>query len=104
MKYVTVFDTLRQNQVTIIRNLFEANQINFRILDEATDSAIPVGVRVQVIENQVLQAKNILKENGFYGTPEPEPDSALNYRFLWYLLFALILIVIISALINWYLF
>lgn len=104
MKYVTVFDTQRQNHVTIIRNLFEANQINFRILDEATNSAIPVGVRVQVIENQVLQAKNILKENGFYGTPEPEPDSALNYRFLWYLLFALILIVIISALINWYLF
>ena len=104
MKYITIFDTPRQNQVAIIRNLFEANQIKFRVLDEATNTAIPVGVRVQVIEDQVLTAKNILKENGFYGTPEPEPDSALNYRFLWYLLLALILIIVISAIINWYLF
>lgn len=104
MKYITIFDTPRQNQIAIIRHLFEENQIKFRILDEATNTAIPVGVRVQVVENQVLRAKNILKENGFYGTPEPEANSALNYRFFWYLFLALLLIIIISGLINWCLF
>jgi hypothetical protein len=104
MKYITIFDTPKQNQVTIISHLFKENQIDYRILNEATNNAIPVGKSVQVMDNQVEKAKNILKENGFYGTLEPKPTSEVNYRFLWYLFFALLLIVVISALINWYLF
>lgn len=100
MKYITVFDAPHQNQVTIIRNLFEQNQLDFRILEESTNSAVPVGAKIQVEERDVERAKKILKENGFLGTPVPEPRSRLNVRFLWYLLLALILIVVISVLVN----
>lgn len=100
MKYVTIYDTPQQNRVTIIRHLFTEHQLDFRIFDESTNSAIPVGVRVQVREDQVERARNILRDNGFLGTPMPRPQDNENKRFWIFLLFALLAVIIVSFFIN----
>ena len=101
MKYITVFDTPQQNQITIIRHLFEQHQIDFRIFDESTNAAIPVGVTVQVEENQVEKARSLLKENGFMGTPTPGPEGSENKNYWIFLVVALLAIIAVSILVNW---
>ena len=102
MEYTTVFTTLQQNQVVIIRHLFKEHGLDFRILDQPVDNAIPAGVRVQVVHTQVGKAKEVLKENGFFGTPEPKPEGKIMRRFWLYLVLGLFLLIIISILLNWY--
>lgn len=100
MKYVTIYHARRPNQAFIIKSLFEEHNLNFRILEESTNSAIPEGKRVQVVEEQLKKAKDILKQNGFLGTPEPEPGTGQNKRY-WVILFlALLLVILFSILIN----
>ena len=101
MEYTTIFTTLQQNQVVIIRHLFKEYGLDFRVLDQSVDNAIPAGVRVQVVHNQVGKAKETLKENGFFGTPEPKPEGKIMRRFWLYLLLGLLVLIIVSVLLNW---
>lgn len=100
MEYVTIYHARRPNHAVIIKNLFEDHNLKFRILEETTNSAIPVGKRVQVLEDQVEKAKDILKQNGFLGTPEPEPESGQNKKYWIILVLALFLVILFSILIN----
>lgn len=104
MNYVTVWETPRQNQLIILKSIFEQNNIKYRFLDEGTNTNFPVGVRVQVQESQAREARKLLEENGFVGTLEPRPDSGIATSFWWYLFLALLVIIIVSALVNWYMF
>lgn len=100
MNYITIYHARRQNEVVIIKYLFEEDNITFRILKESPGSAVPIGVRIQVDENQITKANKILKNNGFLGNLQPESDSKSVQQFWWYLLLALILIIIFSIFIN----
>lgn len=100
MSYFTIYTTSRQTKIIILKQLFEEHRVDYRVLKEPKNSAVPVGFRVQVTEKHGERAKNILKNHGFLGTPEPAPDSHMLSRFWIYLSMALFLIVIISILIK----
>lgn len=100
MKYETIYQTLHDSRILIIRQLFEEHKIKFRILNEATNNAIPVGKRVQVPADQIGRAKDVLKQHGFLGTPRPEPGTGENKRYWLFLVLALLLVILFSILIN----
>ncbi len=100
MKYITIYHARRQNETVIIKYLFDEENITYRILKESPKSAVPIGLRVQVDENQVIKAAKILKNNGFLGDLQPESDSKSVQQFWFYLLLALILIILFSIFIN----
>lgn len=100
MGYFTIYNTSRQNKVLILKQLFEEHQIDYRVLKDIQNSAVPVGYKIQVIEEQGERAKNILKEHGFLRIPEPAPDSHMLSKFWIYLTMALFLIIVISVIIK----
>lgn len=71
MKFVTIYNTTHSTEISIIRNLFEDNDIHYLMPDIATDSAYGIaglgitGMRVQVPEDQKEQALAVLKASGF---------------------------------------
>ena len=71
MRLVTIFNTTHTSEISIIRNLFEDNDIQFIAPDMATDSALGIaglgitGMRVQVPQDQQEKALAVLKAHGF---------------------------------------
>ncbi len=71
MNFITVFNSNQSFQISIVRNLFDREKINYRIPDEFMDSAAGIGglgingMHVQVLEEDVVRAKVILKDAGF---------------------------------------
>ena len=62
MNFITVYNSNQSFQIAIVKNLFDNENINYRIPDEFLDSAAGIGglgitgMRVQVIE-----------EDGYFG-------------------------------------
>ena len=73
MQYITVYSTLDTGEISIIRNLFDQQEIKYEILGEATSSSAGIaasgisGMRVQVREKDSDRAKEILTAAGFLG-------------------------------------
>ncbi|WP_010227583.1 putative signal transducing protein [Gillisia marina] len=71
MNFITVFNSNQSFQISIVKNLFDREKINYRIPDEFMDSAAGIGglgingMHVQVLEEDVMRAKVILKDAGF---------------------------------------
>lgn len=71
MKFVTIYNTIHSNEISIIRNLLEEHKIHYVMPDMATDSATGLaglgitGMRVQVPEDQQEKAIALLKDRGF---------------------------------------
>lgn len=71
MKYTTIYETLHSHEISMIRNLFEENEIHYQMPDEMTNTSYGIaalginGMRVQVLEEQKEEALSILKERGF---------------------------------------
>ncbi|WP_424492491.1 DUF2007 domain-containing protein [Salinimicrobium sp. GXAS 041] len=71
MKFITIYNTIHANEVSIISNILEENNIDFHTPDEATNSAAGIGglgmagMRVMVPENQIEEALAVLKDRGF---------------------------------------
>ncbi len=71
MNFITVFNSNQSFQISIVKNLFDREKINYRIPDEFMDSAAGIGglgingMHVQVLEEDVVRAKVILKDAGF---------------------------------------
>lgn len=103
MNYVTIYNTRNESEVVVIEQLFRQRQIEYRIINEPANNPVLEGKKVQVRDGQVDRAKGILKENGILGAPKPEPDSKETTRFWWFLLVALLAVILVSVLINWFL-
>lgn len=71
MKYATIFNSVHLWEISIIRNLLEENNIDYKTPDEATNSATGIaglgirGMRVLVPEEQRERAISILRDRGF---------------------------------------
>lgn len=71
MKYITIYTTINHWEISIIKNLFDEQEINYVIPEEVTSgsSGLAVfgmsGVRVQVLEHQRDKACALLKDRGF---------------------------------------
>jgi len=67
MNFVTIFNTPQTFKIAIIRNLFDMENIQYRIFDEFTNNAAGIaglginGIRVQVIEEDLHRAQRILE-------------------------------------------
>lgn len=70
MNFITILNTPEAFKIGIIRNLFDTENIQYRIFDEFTNNAAGIGglgingIRLQVKEEDVLRAQNILNEAG----------------------------------------
>lgn len=100
MAYTTIYETSKQNEVILLRNIFEKNNVRYKILDESTNTNFPVGVRVQVHQNDVPRAEGLLIENGFLQDKATGPRSVSSSKvWLWFAI-AIICLVVAAFLIN----
>lgn len=102
MQYTTIWETRQQNQLFLLKNIFEQNKIDYRFLDENSNTNFAMAVRVQVAHGQEEKAGALLRENGFIEDPSPNGSRVAPFRFWIWLFIALLIIVIAAFLINWY--
>lgn len=102
MSYTTVYESADRSEINIIRNLFEQEELDFRVFDESTNDTLPLGVRIQVADEQLENAMAILNQNGFLGETENQPQAVSKTRFWIYLFLALLFVIIVAILINWF--
>lgn len=101
MEYTTIWETRQQNQLFLLRNIFEQNNIDYRFLDENTNTNFANGVRVQVARGQEEKAGALLRENGLLQDPSPEAEQVSQTKFWTWLFIALLIIIVAAILINW---
>ncbi|MCC8359261.1 putative signal transducing protein [Salinimicrobium sediminilitoris] len=102
MAFITVYQTAQQNQLMLLRNIFEQNNLRYRILDESSNTNFAIGARVQVHENDMKRAEVLLRDNGFLQEPGPgKSDVSMSQFWLWFVL-AMICLVVAAFLINFW--
>ncbi|MBZ9729614.1 DUF2007 domain-containing protein [Salegentibacter sp. JZCK2] len=73
MKYIDVFRTSDRNEHSIIKNLFDEENLDYRSYGEATDNATNIGalgndgLRIEVAESDREKATEIIERSGFLG-------------------------------------
>ncbi|HER40016.1 MAG TPA: hypothetical protein ENO10_02225 [Salinimicrobium catena] len=102
MNYTTIWETSRQNELILLKNIFEQNNIDYRFLDENTNTNFAVGVRVQVVRGQEEKAGALLRENGLLRDPSPGGERVSKTKFWTWLFIALLIIIIAAIFINWW--
>lgn len=100
MAYTTVYETSEQNKMSLLKNLFEQNNIRYKILDESANTNFALAARVQVHENDVMRAEGLLKENGFLQDPDPLETPESKSKFWLWLVIAIICLLVAAFLIN----
>ena len=71
MSFVTIINTPDSFKIGIIRNLFEMEDIQYRLLDEFMNSAAGIcglginGMRIQVLKEDFMRAQTILDKADF---------------------------------------
>lgn len=111
MEYITIYTGDDHTEISIIKNLLEENNIDYNVLGEATASSAGIGAtgnmgtRIQVREDEVDHAKNVLLETGFLGNWQKgrsKRESTTRYS-KWVLIFlAAMVLIIVSFLIMWF--
>lgn len=110
MEYVTIYTGDDHTEIAIIKNLLEENNIDYKILGEATASSAGIGatgymgMRVQIPEDEVDHAKSVLLETGFLGNWQKgklKRETTNRSKWVIFILAALVLI-IVSFLIMWF--
>lgn len=102
MRYISIYDSAERNEISIIKNLFEQHQVDYRVLDEVANDTLPLGVRVQVLEEHGDLARAVLTENGFLGPRQDKVERVTKTRFWIYLGLALLAVIVAAVLINWF--
>ena len=100
MSYSTIYETSAQNQIVLLKNIFTQNNVRYRILDESMNTNFPLGVRVQVHDNDMKRAEALLRENGFLEDPAPGQSSVSMAKFWLWLVIALVCLIFAAFLIN----
>ena len=108
MKYQTIYATSDRNEISVLKNLFEQEKIDFKIVQEENvpSKAAPVRERFQVAEDDREKARELLDQTGFLSpdsvyAAEPSPAQP-SRKWIFFLLGALLLIILIF-LIGWFL-
>ncbi|MCM4160505.1 DUF2007 domain-containing protein [Antarcticibacterium flavum] len=111
MEFITIYNTHDTTEVSILKNLFDKEGIEYKVLGEATASSAGIaasgntGIRIQVREDEREKAKEILVESGFLGHKKDHHTKrrsgpAVNR---WVLIFlAALVLVLVALLITWF--
>lgn len=110
MEYITIFTSNDRTEVSLIKHLFEDNNVPYNVLGETTNDSAGIagsgitGMRVQVPKDKVDEAKEVLLENGFLGKLKKERTERVEIgrrrsppvisRWILFFLAALVLIVV----------
>ncbi|MHA6279251.1 putative signal transducing protein [Salinimicrobium sp. CAU 1759] len=100
MSYTTVYETSAQNQIILLKNIFEQNNVRYKMFDETGNTNFALGVRVQVHNNDIKRAEALLRENGFLEDPAPGQSSVSMAKFWLWLVIALVCLIFAAFLIN----
>ena len=107
MKYQTIYATSDKNEISVLKNLFEQEKIDFKIVleEDLPSKSSRVRERFQVAEKDKEEAQELLDQTGFltpdsvYAT-EPSPSQP-SRKWIFFLLGALLLIILIF-LVGWF--
>ena len=100
MEYITVYETFKSSEAHILSNIFQNNGIRYRLLDERTNEVVPIGLRLQVLDEDKDQALILIRENGFLGERLATTKETPTGKFWIYLFVALIIVIIVGVLIS----
>lgn len=100
MSYSAIFETSAQNQIILLKNIFEQNNVRHRIFDEAANTNFALGVRIEVHDNDKKRAEALLRENGFLEDPAPGQSSVSMAKFWLWLVITLVCLIFAAFLIN----
>lgn len=110
MEFITIYTGDDHTEISIIKNLLEENNIDHKVLGEATASSAGIGAtgnmgtRIQVPKDEVDHAKTVLLETGFLGNWQKGKQKRESTRYSkWVLIFlAALVLIIVSFLIMWF--
>lgn len=106
MEYSTIYRSQDSSEIAIIKHLFEDHEIDHKVLGEVTSGVIAgagvTGTRIQVREDQLDRAKEVLVESGFLGHRKASRAGRPAVS-KWVLVFlAVLVLVIVALLITWF--
>ena len=104
MRYIDIFRTTDRNELSIIKNLFDHENISYRTHGEATDNAAGLaglgndGMRIEVEESQKDKATEIIKRTGFLGQSHniAQPKRRKPQIGRWVIIVLALLVVFVS--------
>ncbi len=116
MEFITIFTSHDRTEISLIKHLFEDNNVTYNVLGETTNDAAGIvgsgstGMRVQVPSDKVDKAKEVLVKNGFLGKLKKDRTERVEIGkrrsppviSRWILFFLAALVLIIVALIIVY--
>lgn len=108
--YTTIYSTNDSSEISILKNLFDQEGIDYNVLGEVTDASAGIagsgmsGIRLQVREDERERAKEILLESGFLGHRKPGGSSRNRKSKIGkgVIIFLAVLVVIIVAFLIWW--
>ena len=103
MNYFTIYLNKMQNQIIILKGIFNENKIDFRILRDAHPADFPTQIKVQVVERDRQRAQALLRENGFISSMDKNEGSVAMAKFWFWLVIALLALITASFFINYFL-
>lgn len=108
MKYMTIYSTSDKNEVSVLKSVFDDENIDFKILEHKrteleSSNALPEQ-RFQVAEKDKIRAKELLEQTGFLRVGHPHlhpPRRVAGRKWIFFFLAALVL-VLVAMLIVWF--
>ncbi|MFD1094789.1 putative signal transducing protein [Salegentibacter chungangensis] len=107
MDYITVFTTTDHSEVSIIKGLFDQENVHYKILDENRELDTGMSeVRIQVSEEDRVKAREILHEGGLLGGSRKAVTAWHSRRKpvkKWMFVFlAALIVVLVALLVMWF--
>lgn len=102
MEYITVYVTTDEREITVLKSLFESNNLDFKISGKK-DAATTQEQYVQVAEKDRKEARILLRESGYLNIEHSyrEPSASSGKKWMFIFLAALVLI-LVAVLIGWF--
>ncbi|WP_029037341.1 putative signal transducing protein [Salinimicrobium xinjiangense] len=104
MEFFTIYSTRDEQEVSILKNVYEEEKIGYRILEPETSGTHEGQKRIQVAEKDREKARELLDQTGFLRV-----DSLHSHKprrmpgKKWILIFlAALILVLVAILITWF--
>lgn len=105
MKFFTIYSTKDEQEVSILKNVYTDENIDFRIVEpEASSVSSNDPKRIQVAERDREKARELLEQTGFLRVDSlhsQKPRRMAGKKWIFIFLAALVLI-LVSILITWF--